>query len=127
MSSEATLPGRLPPLDLAVSASLAVVSLAVYGATLTPSLSYLSPDGNELATIPYVLGLAHSPGYPLYTWLGKAFTLLPLGDIAHRVNLMSAASGALAVAGLYLILALLLPTTAPLRRPAAALCALLLA
>jgi hypothetical protein len=127
MSPEATLPGRLPPLDLAVSASLAVVSLAVYGATLTPSLSYLSPDGNELATIPYVLGLAHSPGYPLYTWLGKAFTLLPMGDIAHRVNLMSAASGALAIAGLYLILALLLPTTAPLRRPAAALCALLLA
>ena len=127
MSSEATLPGRLPPLDLAVSASLAVVSLAVYGATLTPSLSYLSPDGNELATVPYVLGLAHSPGYPLYTWLGKAFTLIPLGDIAHRVNLMSAASGALAIAGLYLILALLLPIAAPLRRPAAALCALLLA
>jgi len=69
---------------------LAGVSLLIYNATLTPSLSYKSPDGNELATIPYVLGLAHSTGYPLYTWLGKLFTYLPIGDVAHRINLMSA-------------------------------------
>ena len=36
------------------------LALAVYNATLTPSLSYKSPDGNELATIPYILGLAHT-------------------------------------------------------------------
>jgi hypothetical protein len=32
------------------------LALAVYNATLTPSLSYKSPDGNELATIPYLVG-----------------------------------------------------------------------
>ncbi|MCD6402197.1 MAG: DUF2723 domain-containing protein, partial [Anaerolineales bacterium] len=63
-------------------------ALLVYLLTLTPSLSYLSPDGSELATIPYILGLAHSPGYPLYTWLGFLFShLLPFGDVAYRINL----------------------------------------
>ncbi len=78
--------------------------LAVYNATLTPSLSYKSPDGNEMATIPYILGLAHSTGYPLYTWLGKLFTYIPIGDVAHRVNLMSAVMGAGGVVLLYKIM-----------------------
>ena len=60
--------------DGLIGLTIFVAALAVYNATLTPSLSYKSPDGNELATIPYVLGLAHSTGYPLYTWLGKLFT-----------------------------------------------------
>ncbi|MGA9350852.1 MAG: DUF2723 domain-containing protein [Anaerolineae bacterium] len=80
------------------------LALAVYNATLTPSLSYKSADGNELATVCYTLGLAHSTGYPLYTWLGKLFTFIPVGDIAHRVNLMSAVLGAAGVALLYLIM-----------------------
>ena len=80
------------------------LALAIYNATLTPSLSYKSADGNELATVCYTLGLAHSTGYPLYTWLGKLFTLIPVGDVAHRVNLMSAVLGAAGVALLYLIM-----------------------
>ncbi len=95
-------------LDLLIAFLLAALSLVVYNATLTPSLSYKSPDGNELATVPYILGLAHSTGYPLYTWLGKLFTYLPIGDVAHRMNLMSAVLGAAGVGLLYLILLLLL-------------------
>lgn len=91
-------------LDCLIAALLFAISLAVYSATLTPSLSYKSPDGNELATVPYVLGLAHSTGYPLYTWLGKLFTFIPVGDVAHRVNLMSAVLGAARAALLYLIM-----------------------
>jgi len=91
-------------LDALISLVVFMVSLVVYNATLTPSLSYRSPDGNELATVCYQLGLAHMTGYPLYTWLGKLFTYLPIGDIAHRVNLMSAVMAAGAVALLYLIL-----------------------
>ena len=90
--------------DAVLAIIIFVLCLAVYNATLTPSLSYKSPDGNELATVCYTLGLAHSTGYPLYTWLGKLFTLLPIGDAAHRVNLMSAVLGAAGVALLYLIL-----------------------
>jgi hypothetical protein len=99
---------RLKRTDLFLSLVLATIAFLAYLATLTPSLSYQSPDGNELATIPYVLGLAHMPGYPLYTWLGKLFTLLPFGDIAHRMNLMSAVCAAGGVAGLYLIIIMLL-------------------
>jgi hypothetical protein len=90
--------------DWLIAAALFSVALAVYNATLTPSLSYKSPDGNELVTVAYTLGLAHSTGYPLYTWLGKLFTFLPIGDVAHRVNLMSATLGAGAVAVTYAIL-----------------------
>jgi hypothetical protein len=92
--------------DLLLAFILSSVSLAVYNATLMPSLSYKSPDGNELATVPYVLGLVHSTGYPLYTWLGKLFTFLPIGDVAHRINLMSAVLGAAGVGLLYLVLML---------------------
>lgn len=106
-------------LDWAISAGIFAAALLVFNATLTPSLSYLSPDGNELATIPYILGLAHSTGYPLYTWLGKLFTLIPVGDVAHRINLMSAVLGA-AGAGLMVHVLLLLlnrlPTPAALIR-----------
>jgi hypothetical protein len=90
--------------DWLIAIALFAVALAVYDATLTPSLSYKSPDGNELVTMAYTLGLAHSTGYPLYTWLGKLFTYLPIGDVAHRVNLMSATLGAGAVALTYAIL-----------------------
>ncbi|HHS97242.1 MAG TPA: DUF2723 domain-containing protein [Chloroflexi bacterium] len=93
--------------DFLVAMAIFALCLGVYSATLTPSLSYVSPDGNELATVCYTLGLAHSTGYPLYTWLGKLFTLLPIGDVAHRVNLMSATLGAAGVALLYVVLRLL--------------------
>jgi hypothetical protein len=98
---------RRPWLDWLIALLILALALVVYNATLTPSLSYKSPDGNELATIPYILGLAHSTGYPLYTWLGKLFTYLPIGDVAHRMNLMSAVLGAAGVAILYGIVLLI--------------------
>ncbi len=91
-------------IDAALSVLVALAVFALYNATLTPSLSYISPDGNELSTTAYTLGLAHPTGYPLYTWLGKAFTFLPVGDVAHRVNLMSAL---LAAGGCGLLFAIL--------------------
>lgn len=90
--------------DIFIGMLVFCIALCAYNATLTPSLSFLSPDGNELATIPHILGLAHSTGYPLYTWLGKLFTFIPVDDIAHRMNLMSAIMGAGSVALLYGIL-----------------------
>src|SRR5207302_1906713 len=37
-----------------------------------------------------ILGIPHPTGYPLYTLLGKLWSLLPVGDIAYRINLSSA-------------------------------------
>jgi len=93
--------------DSALALSVFAFSFAVYNATLAPGLTYVSLDGNEAATVPHQLGLMHSPGYPLYTWLGKLFTLLPAGDVAHSMNLMSAVSAAGACVLLYAIAALL--------------------
>lgn len=97
--------GRL--LDAAISMMVFGLSLGVYLATLAPGLSFHSMDGNELATVPYAMSLAHMPGYPLYTWLGKLFTLLPIGDVAFRMNLMSAVFAAAGVVLLYRIVRLL--------------------
>lgn len=121
-------PRRWP--DTLIALAVFGLCLSVYNATLTPSLSYKSPDGNELATVCYTLGLAHATGYPLYTWLGKLFTYLPIGDIAHRVNLMSATLGAGGVALLYVILRRLtgnrpLPASQAASRAASAFAALL--
>jgi len=117
--------------DRRIAAGLGFFALLVYLRTLTPSLSYLSPDGSELATVPAILGLAHPPGYPLYTWLGFLFSRwLPAGDVAHRINMMSAMLGAMGVGALYLIVVRLLPAERLgllWRRCAAALAALLFA
>ena len=47
-------------------------------------------DMAELPAAAHFLGIAHSTGYPLYLLLGKLFTLIPIGDIGYRANLMSA-------------------------------------
>ena len=36
------------------------------------------------------LGIIHAPGYPLYLLIAHIFTWLPFGDVAYRVNLLSA-------------------------------------
>ncbi len=48
------------------------------------------------------LGVAHPPGYPLFTMLGHLFSLVPLGPIPFRVNLLSAVSNALTVGIVFL-------------------------
>ncbi len=92
-------------LDPILAFAIFSICWLLYNATLTPGLSYASFDGNELTTVAYTLGLAHPTGYPLFTWLGFLFShLLPLGEVAHRTNLMCATMGAGGVALLYLIL-----------------------
>ncbi len=74
-------------------ALLFLASLALYVRTLAPTI--LPADSGEFQFVPYVLGIAHPPGYPLYTMLAKLFTFLPVGDIAYRINLFSAVTSAL--------------------------------
>ena len=68
--------------------------------TLAPTVA--GGDSGELITVAYTLGVAHPPGYPLYTLLAKLFTLIPIGTIAWRVNLFSATCGAGAATILFL-------------------------
>jgi len=73
-----------------------VLGLGLYVHTLAPTV--LPSNSGEFQFVADVLGIAHPPGYPLYTMLGKLFTLLPFGDVAYRVNLMSAFFAALTLA-----------------------------
>lgn len=70
--------------------------LGLYLATLAPGL--LPADGGEFQLVGAVLGIAHPPGYPLYTLLARAFTLLPIATEAWELNLLGALTGALTLA-----------------------------
>ncbi|MFA5779572.1 MAG: DUF2723 domain-containing protein [Elusimicrobiota bacterium] len=80
-----------------------IISFGFYLLTLSPTV-YVG-DSGEFTTAAYTLGITHPPGYPLYVLLGKIFTLIiPFGNIAYRVNLMSAFFGALSCGIVYLII-----------------------
>lgn len=75
---------------------------AVYFLTLAPTVTFI--DSGELAIVCQTLGIAHPTGYPLYTFLGRVFTLLPLKSIMFRLNLFSLASICFTNLFLFLIL-----------------------
>jgi hypothetical protein len=78
--------------------------LAAFVATMVPGLPHPAGDRHEFTMSAAALRLARRTGYPLYTWLAAAFAhLLPIGDVAHRTNLLSAVLGAAGVAILYLV------------------------
>jgi hypothetical protein len=93
----ATSAPRRRDLAPALAAALAlVVGLVMYLAMAAPSVQ--GGDSGEFQFVAYVLGIPHPPGYPFYAVFGKLWTLLlPSGEIARRMNLMSAvfAAGAL--------------------------------
>lgn len=65
------------------------ISLCFYFITTAPGV--LPADSGEFQIVAPLLGVAHPPGYPLYTLLGWLFTrLIPFGTAAYRLNLMSA-------------------------------------
>jgi tetratricopeptide (TPR) repeat protein len=75
----------------------------VYLTALSPTI--YSRDNPEIITAAATLGIAHSPGYPLFTILGYCFTkIIPFGTIPFKVNLMSALFSAGAVFLVYLII-----------------------
>jgi hypothetical protein len=77
--------------------ALAAFALAgfVYVRTLLQGVSF--GDWAEAQMIPARVGILHPTGYPLYTLLGKLFSVIPVGSVAYRANLLSAAAAAAAV------------------------------
>lgn len=91
--------------DFIIAALIGITALALYIRTLAPSL--LWGDSAEFQTLSYTLGMTHPSGYMTQIMFGKLFTYLPVGNVAYRVNLMSAFFGALTVGETYLIVRLL--------------------
>ncbi len=95
-----TSPGTVGMRAAAVAVTL--VTGTVYAATALPGVSF--GDWSEMQTIPQQLGIAHPTGYPLAILLGKLWSVLPLGSVAYRANLLSAAEMSLALGVAVLIM-----------------------
>ena len=50
-------------------------------------------DSGLFISVAHEPGIAHPPGYPLYTMLAHLFTWVLLGSIAERVHALSAIAG----------------------------------
>jgi Ca2+/Na+ antiporter len=79
-----------------------LISELVYVLTMAPTFSFW--DCGEFVAVAYTLGVPHPPGTPIFTVLGRLFTMIPIGDIGARVNLISTLFSALTVMITYLVI-----------------------
>ena len=87
--------------DLALACVCGAVALAAYLRTLAPGLTS-DQDSPLFQFIGRALGVAHNPGYPLYTLLTWPIAQVPIGELAWRINVFSAVMGAAATGLVFL-------------------------
>jgi tetratricopeptide (TPR) repeat protein len=104
--------------ELVCAGAVFLAALVIYSWTLAPTVTLT--DSGELILAAYGLGVAHPPGTPLWVMLAHLASLVPVGNVAVRINFSSAVFAALACAMLTLVVAELLVTAscfvAPRRR-----------
>src|SRR5919202_3322 len=98
----------------AIPALVALAAGTLYVRYANPAVG--GGNTGEFQVMAPLLGIAHPPSYPLYLLLAKAAALLPLGgDVAWRINVLTATLAALAVLGAGLLARTLAPApVAPL-------------
>lgn len=104
-------------------AALLILPLAlglVYAVTLAPDLTWANygADGGDLVSAAATGAGAHPPGYPTYLLLAWLFQQLPLGSLAFRTNLLSAACATAAATTLAALVAQSAPGRARVRQSA---------
>ena len=87
--------------DLVIATLAFIVTIIAYLRTLAPSVAAVFDDTLEMQLVGFRMGIAHPTGYPLYSLLASLFAAIPFGNVAYRVNLLSAISGALVAPVLY--------------------------
>src|SRR5437763_12485664 len=92
-------PAPLDGRDIGVGALVAAVAAILYG--MSAARDIVVGDTPELVTAAIKLGVAHPPGYPLFTMLGHLFGLLPAGPMPFRLDLLAVVCGAVAVTLVY--------------------------
>ncbi|HEX5734240.1 MAG TPA: DUF2723 domain-containing protein [Blastocatellia bacterium] len=95
---------------IAVAIIVFVAALATYYFTLAPTVTFV--DSGELIAVAHTLGVAHPPGTPLYVLLAHLAQLVPVGNVAARVNFASALFAAFAAALVALLVGELLRSAA---------------
>ena len=94
--------GSKPGAPVLFPVLLFAAALALHAASVAPATLFGDPA--EYQFIPAIAGIAHPPGYAFYILLARAWqTLVPVGSIALRTNLLSSAVGAWVVTAVYLI------------------------
>ncbi len=102
---------------------MTVVALGVFAVTLAPTVTLV--DSGELIVAAWSAGVAHPPGFPLYTILAHIATRIPIGEVAARVNAASAvvaalAAGVAALAAVEIVRARAVTVAAPRKKGAPA-------
>jgi len=89
----------MPRFALGAAWVAALSALWVYVQTLSPTVAWVNQgeDSGDLLAAAATLGIPHPTGYPLFTLLGRAASLIPLGTVAFRINLVAALAGAASV------------------------------
>jgi hypothetical protein len=85
------------------------VGLFLFYAWCSPRTIALEDDG-LFVMASYFNGIAHPPGYPVFTLIGHLFSQLPFGSVAWRVHLVSALFGGLTCAVIWCIARSLVPS-----------------
>lgn len=107
---------------------MVVAALVLVGYLLTLAPTVTLWDAGELITAAHGLGIPHPPGTPLFVLLGHVWgDLIPLGEYAWRLNLLSAVVSAAGAGCLFLLGDRLLIGEAPVLRTGGAAAAALLA
>jgi hypothetical protein len=89
--------------EVAWTAAVVVVfAFGIYVRTLMPSIGFW--DTAEAQTVPHTLSIFHPTGFPTYTMLGWLWSQIPIGEVAYRMNLLSAVCLSLA-SGLVVLIA----------------------
>ncbi|MEO6578477.1 MAG: DUF2723 domain-containing protein, partial [Candidatus Limnocylindria bacterium] len=81
-------------LVLFAAAFVVVLAFGMYLRTMLPSTGFW--DTGEAQTVPPTLSIFHPTGFPVYVLVGWLWSQLPIGEVAWRMNLLSAVSVALA-------------------------------
>jgi hypothetical protein len=88
--------------DAILASAAGAAALTLYIRTLAPGLT-ADVDSAVFQLAGRVLGIPHNPGYPLYVLVTHAFSYVPVGTLAYRINLFSALLGGVTVALTFLL------------------------
>lgn len=87
--------------SLLIALFISLIALAIYGATLAQDV--LPADSGEFQLVAAELGIAHPPGFTLYSLLAGLFARMTfLGSAATMVNFLSAITSAMTLGIIFL-------------------------
>src|SRR5436189_4478224 len=89
--------------ELLCGGTVFLAALLLYSWTLAPTVTLT--DSGELILAAQGLGVAHPPGFPLWVMIAHLASLVPVGNVAVRINFLDGLFAALACSVLTLVVA----------------------